>query len=120
MKLTELEPRWGQSVKMNYTGVGQSNFAPPDFRNVITFLCPHCVANGDRSQRLGVPFAPPLGPTDWITPGQPVIEPGTNVWSRSAGDTFDTLTLSPSIDAGNGCIDFEGHWHGYIKNGEIA
>lgn len=119
MKLADLEPRWSQSVMLNYSGVGQSNFAPKDFYNAITFLCPHCVANGSRSQRLGVAFDPPIGPTDWITPGQPVIEPGTNVWLRQAGVTFDTLTLSPSIDVGNGRIDFDGHWHGFIRNGEI-
>jgi hypothetical protein len=41
------------------------------------------------------------------------IPPGI-VWTRAAGDTFETLTLSPSIDASPA-----GHWHGFIQNGEV-
>jgi hypothetical protein len=46
----------------------------------------------------------------------PIAEPtddATQLWQR-AGDTFDTLTLSPSIDASK-----HGHWHGFIQGGEI-
>jgi hypothetical protein len=40
-----------------------------------------------------------------------VIPPGF-LWRR-AGETFETLTLSPSVDASRaGC------WHGFIRNGE--
>lgn len=34
-------------------------------------------------------------------------------WHRS-GDTFETLTLSPSVN----CEGF-GHWHGNIAGGEV-
>jgi len=34
-------------------------------------------------------------------------------WDRQ-GDTFDTLTLLPSID-----FSGKGHWHGHITNGVI-
>lgn len=117
MKLTDLEPRWGQDVRMNHHGKGQSNFPPDGFRNAITFLCPHC-----RRQRLGVSFQPPLGPLDWLTPGQPIAA-SERVWTRESGEAFDTLTLSPSIDTSAdpvGRIDFAGHWHVFIRTGEIS
>lgn len=34
-------------------------------------------------------------------------------WERT-GDTFDTLTLKPSIQRVGGCA-----WHGFITNGEV-
>jgi hypothetical protein len=40
------------------------------------------------------------------------VPPGT-LWQRT-GDTFNSISLSPSIDASKA-----GHWHGYITNGEI-
>ena len=101
MKLTELEPRW--------TGIGGV------IVDGITFLCPHC-----RTQRLGVKFSPPIDPDGWW---DRILRPtydGMNVWSRAAGETFETLTLSPSIDASeSGRIDFAGHWHGFIEKGEV-
>jgi hypothetical protein len=33
---------------------------------------------------------------------------------RIAGETFDTLTIEPSIG-----FEGIGHWHGHITNGEI-
>lgn len=95
MKLTDLEPRWWAD-EPGRTGMG------------ITFLCPHC-----KKQRLGVAFSNP------IDGGKPehLVHPYTigsaPEWNRS-GDTFDTLTLTPSIDASK-----HGHWHGFITNGEI-
>lgn len=35
-----------------------------------------------------------------------------NLWKRT-GETFETLTLEPSIMQPRGC------WHGHIKNGEV-
>lgn len=117
MRLTDLDPRWGQDVLMNYHGRGQSNFPPAGFHNAVTFLCPHC-----RKQRLAVTFQPAIGSTDWLTPNQPVAA-SEHVWTREGGDTFDALTLAPSIDTKAdpvGRVDFEGHWHGFIRNGEIT
>jgi hypothetical protein len=42
-----------------------------------------------------------------------IVPPGIH-WKRS-GEAFETLSLSPSIDASNA-----GHWHGFIKNGEVT
>jgi hypothetical protein len=52
-----------------------------------------------------VPFANPIGP------GPHVNEKG---WRRT-GDTFDTLTLTPSILRIGGC-----GWHGFVTNGEVT
>lgn len=79
----------------------------------ISFDCPHC-----RTERLAVFFTNPLDG------GEPAVEPQF-LWRRS-GDSFETLSLAPSIDAESGTvarhdgtIEHSGHWHGYITNGEI-
>jgi hypothetical protein len=101
MRLTELEPRW---VASNWdSALGGIKFG-------ITFLCPHC-----RTQRLAVCFDPPIGRDErlqlnaWADPRANA----KHVWKRE-GDTFDTLTLAPSVDASS-----SGHWHGFITNGAI-
>lgn len=59
--------------------------------------------------RMAVAFANP------IRGGEPVINPGENTWQRE-GDTFETLTLTPSIQRADpgGC-----RWHGFLTNGEF-
>lgn len=110
MKLTELEARWVADFG-----------APDDAKQGISFLCPHC-----RARRLAVFFTPTIC-------GRPSIDiaafhkarpenehladehVGSVMWTRAAGDSFDTLTLTPSIDASKfGC------WHGSIANGEVT
>ena len=104
MRLIELEPRW-------------FTFAHPadgvDFRFGLTFLCPHCL-----TQRLGVAFDPPIDPDNLLLQGMIWPRRSGNVWHRE-GETFETLTLTPSIDASGSRLNFDGHWHGYITNGEI-
>lgn len=101
MKLTELEPRW-------------SGF--PSIITGVTFLCPHC-----KTQRLGVHFNPPIDPDGWWDKIARPTYIDINVWTRISGETFDTLTLTPSIDASeSGRINFPGHWHGFITNGEVS
>lgn len=96
MRLSELNPRW-------VTGLAFSVPIPV----AVSFWCPHCMA-----ARLHVPFRNPIDPegllanTNWQPP-----EPS---WDRQ-GDTFDTLTLLPSVDASP-----RGHWHGHITNGEVS
>jgi hypothetical protein len=117
MRLTELNPRWCAVAGRNRQGV--------------TFDCPHC-----RKARLCVFFANPVDGAeplppwrddgvdgnvrdlffeehDLSPPGFEVVPPGF-LWQR-AGDTFETLTLSPSVDA-----SASGHWHGFIRDGLIA
>ncbi len=81
----------------------------------VTFLCPHCM-----TQRLGVHFNPPIDPQGWWDKIQRPTYEGINVWTREGGETFDTLTLTPSIDTTQPNIDFPGHWHGFIRNGEVT
>ncbi len=35
-------------------------------------------------------------------------------WAMKDGPIFETMTITPSIDA-----SASGHWHGFITNGEI-
>lgn len=100
MILSELNPHW--------TGYGD---ADNPIITGITFDCPHC-----KTQRLGVSFYPPIDPKGWIAKGVEIPK-AEKCWNRT-GDTFETISLSPSIDT-NSRIDVPGHWHGFIVNGEI-
>jgi hypothetical protein len=92
VKLTDLDPGWW-TAEEGRTGMG------------LTFLCPHC-----RTQYLGVWFANPI---DGGPPAAPELSPKPR-WTRT-GNTFENLTLSPSVDASQ-----SGHWHGFIRDGEIS
>jgi hypothetical protein len=94
MKLIDLDPSWWNVQMPGRSGMG------------LVFLCPCC-----RSQYLGVWFANPL---DGGAPAPIEMMPAPR-WKR-VGETFETLTLTPSIDASRS----DGkHWHGFITNGEI-
>ena len=86
MKLTDLDPRW------TCTGDGR-------FGMGLSFLSPVSTT------RIAVWFTNPVDGRD------PITEPGRHLWLRT-GDTFETLTLSPSIDASE--------WHGFIKGGDVT
>lgn len=93
MRLTDLNPEW---IKIRgRDGLG------------VRFACPHC-----RVTQICVLFMNPLDggkpvPKDSDLPG----ENDGKRWARS-GMTFDELTINPSIDA-------EGHWHGFVLDGEV-
>ncbi len=57
-------------------------------------------------------LVPVLWPPGETGPGHDVVPPGIH-WQRT-GDTFETLTFSPSIDA-----SASGHWHGWINCGGV-
>lgn len=114
VKLTDLNPRWFAVEGRHGQGV--------------TFDCPHCRGTPN-AVRLAVAFQPPLdggSPIDLkkfesllkaiCDPGEDwphnKVPPGI-VWGRS-GDTFEALTLHPSIDA-----SAAGHWHGFVSKGEV-
>lgn len=104
MRLSELDPRWITGIRANHENYG-------DRRGHIglSFLCPHC-----RTQRLAVFFDPPIDDgVLWEFSTWPSLTEGKSVWGRT-GESFETLTLTPSINA-----DASGHWHGFITNGEI-
>jgi len=114
MRLSELNPHW------------ISEWVPPGKPERhgmgVMFDCPHCVRAGIKSSdqrmvRIPVGFKVPLdggapfpeeGKADGMARGRPL-------WDRT-GDTFETLTLSPSIDASK---THEGGWHGFIRNGNM-
>src|SRR3569833_3551737 len=102
MRLTELNPRW----------VGTGTIITG-----ITFDCPHC-----RAQRLGVTFKNAIDPEGWLAKGV-TRHHAASEWNR-VGETFEKLTLTPSIDTTrpdpNSRVDFQGHWHGYIVHGEVT
>jgi hypothetical protein len=109
MKLTELEPRW----------IGGSLDDGAERRGLgISFMCPLHHVEGDR---LAVWFSNPCDggsahvdyAMDSATAHLTLKNP-EHLWQRT-GETFDDLTLTPSIDASKyGC------WHGFITNGAIA
>jgi hypothetical protein len=124
VKLTELKPQlWAEPGRH-----GQG----------LVFLCPHCATT-----YICVAFANPLdGGAPWdigthdrrpisklwnllygplvegryqggvLQAGTAVIPPGF-LWQRT-GETFDDLSLFPSIDA-----SAAGCWHGFVVNGGI-
>lgn len=114
MRLGDLDPQW---------------FAEPARRGQgVSFWCPHCAGNPG-VVRLAVAFSNPLDGGDpvslsprklWpllnVRPegvrGVVTVAPGT-LWNR-AGDGFDRLTVSPSVDASR-----SGHWHGFIETGAM-
>ena len=91
MKLTELDPRWTTHEK-GRKGQG------------IVFLCPHC-----KTHFIAVFFANPLDGGAALP--APSDSQNAYRWQRT-GETFDILTLIPSINAP--C------WHGFVTNGEIT
>ena len=110
MRLSELEPKWIRPL----------NWADPNpFYIGVSFMCPHCSKDApehgpERRRRLAVKFYPPVDPTSaeakfgfkW---------PDLGEHRRQSGETFDTLTLTPSVG-----FDSIGHWHGNITNGEMS
>lgn len=96
MRLVDLSPRWFSPPHLAdgvivYTGVrfdcpcGRLRIPVP-FRNALIVRMPEIPG-----------FAWPEDPAGWMR----------------SGETFDSLTLSPSVSGA------EGHWHGHIVNGEM-
>lgn len=109
MILAELKPKW--------IVPSQWAEASPPFYIGLSFLCPHCerspcpTCGYQRGKRLFVLFWPPIDPASamgrlftWEKSGTP--------HERIRGESFETLTLSPSIG-----FESIGHWHGSIVDG---
>jgi hypothetical protein len=111
MKLSTLEPRW----------ITLSQWASDDpFYIGVSFLCPHCkvgpcpTCGKDQGHRLAVNFWPPIDPKQLMgRVFDPIPDNGGH--RRVSGETFDTLTLMPSIG-----FDNPPHFHGTITNGEVT
>jgi hypothetical protein len=113
MRLADLEPRW-----FDVPGIGAT-------KDGVTFLCPcaMCLQTPEKQVRLAAQFANPVdGPprarmsldeTLWHVHELRTFDvPPGFLWQRT-GVTFETLTLSPSVDA-----SASGHWHGFVTHGE--
>ena len=99
-RLVDLDPSWIRA-----------DGAEGRDRMGVMFVCPAC---RDPTTGYGhmqaVWFAnPPDGGSP--APHQPGYPPGDPRWTRS-GDTFETLTLTPSINTS--C------WHGWVKSGDVT
>lgn len=103
MRLVDLEPRGVLDADIV---IGGRNVHDTDRDGMgLSFNCPCCLGS-PRATRLAVFFANPMD-------GKPPSD-DHKLWQRT-GDTFETLTLTPSIDASE-----HGHWHGFIRNGEVT
>lgn len=96
MRLVDRNPQW-MRTSGGREGVG------------LLFDCPcaSCVSS-DNPMPIGVAFDRPLDLGDSLTGAGPL-------WHRT-GDTFETLTLTPSILMHVGTTE---HWHGYLTNGDL-
>lgn len=101
MKLTSLNPRWIGAGGEGITGA-DGKPAPKREGIGIMFDCP-C---GTPDEVVYVDIDPPLD-------GGPALRESRHRWQRT-GETFETLTLSPSIQKLDGC-----KWHGWVRNGEV-
>lgn len=90
MKLAELHPQFPNSSD-GKRGVG------------VAFDCP--CGKHDEAHRCYVPFDVALDGTR--------VRPPERGWQRT-GETFEALTLTPSIQRMDDC-----RWHGFITNGEV-
>ena len=109
MRLTDLSPHW----------IGLPDWTPSSaFYVGVSFFCPHCdpfapTHGPNRRRRLAVMFHPPIDPDNWMVR---IIQPTEDgKYQRVSGDTFDTLTIEPSIG-----FESIGHWHGRITNGVVT
>jgi hypothetical protein len=97
MRLTEQDPKFLRST-------GEDRFTHLDFRCPCAPTC---------TERICVPFTPAIDGTD--TP------PAWKPWQRSGGNTFELITLSPSIwfhgedIPGSSCKG----WHGFLRAGNL-
>lgn len=101
VRLSSLDPSW---VGTGGEGISDKDGNPVPHRSGIgiSFECP---CGAEDCPRAFIPFENPL------SGGPPSHE---KAWTRT-GDTFDTLTLMPSIQRVGGC-----GWHGWIRNGEVV
>jgi hypothetical protein len=104
VRLTELNPRWvGKGGEGVFRTNAQGELEPAPRREGVGIIMA-CPCRGADCPSLYVPFDRPLD-------GGPPID--AHNWTRT-GDTFETLSLTPSIQRIGGC-----GWHGFITNGEV-
>ena len=100
MKLTDLNPRW---VGTGGEGISDMDGNQVPYRANIAILF-DCPCGCDSCVHLTI--SNPLG-------GAESIKDDRHTWERT-GDTFETLTLTPSFRRKSHC-----GYHGFVTNGEI-
>jgi hypothetical protein len=113
IKLVDLNPSW--------VGSGGSDVRDKDGKPVprregvgIIFDCP-CGKHGeDRSEAREYDFRVFVHLKQPLDGGPPIVSEPRPTWDRE-GDTFESLTLRPSIQRVDGC-----RWHGFVTNGEVT
>ena len=99
MRLTDLNPRW----------VGIHNWSCESIYLIgLSFDSP------TTRKRLAVLFTPAIDPDALAAKYQWGEFSAEKRWART-GDTFETLTLTPSLD-----FSAAGEWHGHITAGEVT
>lgn len=124
-KLLDLDPRWFTPSAYDLPAEGAA------VRGVtgLTFECPCPKCRAGAPVRLAIPLARPpdggppvpMGPklmgrrfSEPDRPPLPFDVPADFLWNHT-GTTFEDLTLKPSVNA-----SASGHWHGFIRNGEVT
>ena len=108
MRLVDLAPHWiniPQAAPGVKFYIGVSFLCPTDEHTP----CPTCGAQ--RGRRLAVSFWPPIDPDNLLARG--IDYPHNKFHRRVSGETFDTLTIEPSIG-------LDPIWHGRITNGNVS
>jgi hypothetical protein len=101
MRLAELNPKWSITNEYwHYDDALKTN--PKRHGQGITFVCPVC-----KNHRVAVWFKNPI---DGIEQA-PGLSP---LWNRN-GDTFENLTINPSVD-----LRIASCWHGFVRSGEVT
>ena len=123
MRLLDLNPRWwargdgrrGMGLTFDCPGACCAARLPTTTPGAAE--APKKIEDHPHRRRLGVAFANPIdgGASDSLVPHHDgaghVIYSSAPEWTRT-GDTFETLSLHPSVDA-----SAAGHWHGFITDG---
>ena len=99
IKLSDLNPRW---CGAGGEGISDKDGNPVPYRANVAILF-DCPCGCDSTVHLTI--SNPLGGAD------PIRE--TNTWERT-GDTFETLTLTPSFQRRSHC-----GYHGWVTSGEV-
>jgi uncharacterized protein DUF6527 len=105
VRLTDLNPRF---IGAGGPGVFKADGSPAPRREGVGLMCDCPCGQCGEFGLLFVAFANPLDG------GEPIQK---TTWKRT-GETFETLTLEPSIlrsSERGGC-----GWHGFITNGEVT
>lgn len=107
-RLTDYDPHW---VNMPQAAPGVRFYIGVSFINPMGERGPCPTCHKQQDQRLAFNFWPPIDPDDLL--GRGITYPHDRFHTRASGETFDTLTITPSIG-------LDPIWHGNITNGEIA